>query len=1083
MEKNNKIIAFLLVLCIIPNLSKQFFNGKNNSLKVEKSSINISTVWDLTGVSIQINNLEPSKSWNKIASDNEWCFGNGTWNKPYIIENISINSLGLLNSIEIKNSNDFFIIRNSLLYNSSYNSIALLNTTNGRIIYNNLSGLGSRGITFDYSNNNTMIGNIVTNNGYGIYLSNSRTNTFIQNKIKFNNYHGIYSYLSDNNTFLLNNISYNGFGGLFINGGDYNNISYNTIKFNQENGIDLYSYFNPANFNFVMQNNVSYNQYSGMQITGHNNYILKNSVNFNLRIGILLLGDSQNIVENNTCNSNSESGLRVQSSSNNNLTMNYLANNKKWAIELIDTSENNTITQNVMVGSDIGFPFGSVSSMSSQSIDTTNLVNGKKVYYYTHEIGLNPNNFTNSGQTILVNCSGSNIVNAGGIGLYYSNNNSVYENDFSSRYYGIFIYESNYNNITNNSGYGNSRGIMVQDSLNNSLSNNSILESTEFGIYIIDSLYTKVTGNKLRGCGFGLDAEISIYSELASQEFDLTNTVNGGIFYYYKNRSNLGTDNFSNAGQIILLNCSYADIKGINASVTLYYSDYVTISYVNISLYFNYGIYLYERNYANITSVIVSNSSIGIYLRSSYFNKIVSSTIYNSTGTGAWEFFHSRTIGTGVLISSSMDNVIINNSIFLNIGYGLHIRNGDRTGVYDNNIIENKEGGIFIEYSNDIAISKNRIDENIGVGVTFRGSDLNNLRSNSIKNNHKSGVFLIASDDNQFFMNIFQSNTYGIYLTYSATNNLVYNNSFFENVIQDAYEEFLNTQWDDGLIGNSWTNYIGKDINDDGIGDSAYYFDRSVDNYPLWWDAPKFEILNPHIGDFFGIYSPEFSLNITEGTASSVKYSFNNETTSYSSSINGFVDQDRWDLFGSGEINILFSVNDSRGVAAETKRVSIIKDIESPNITILSPDAFQVFNSTPPHFILEIVDTYLFMLTYTVNNQTPASHNIITILDLYSKIYTCHINLDTQFWDGLPNGEIIIKFYANDTVGNREFKEITIIKNVTDTTEAPSDTSSASISAFPIFPVLGFMFIASIFYYYSKKVTTTKNNSISSFFL
>ena len=1071
MKKNYKLFAILTVLCIFGGLNSQSVKYEKSQPEGKKANTFLSTTWVLTGVLIQIDNLDPSKTWSKVALDNAWCSGSGTWGDPYIIENVSINSQNLGNSIEIKNSNDFFIIKNNLLYNSTHIALYLSNTTNGRIIDNIVTGMFYRGIKLDYSNNNTMIGNLITTNGIGFELTNSQNNRIIQNSAVFNDWDGIFMQYSDNNTLFLNNFSSNGHYGLFLSASNYNNLSYNIANFNPENGIYLYAYYGTCDFNLLQKNDASFNQKSGINIAGIYNTLLMNTANLNFGNGIELSGYKQNSVQNNTCNYNTEAGIEIGGSSKNNITNNFLTGNRKWAINFFGASANNSLSKNLMEGSDIGFPYGELSYITTHSIDTSNLVNGKEVYYYVQKIGLTPSNFSDTGQTILINCSNGNITNSGGLGLYYSNNNLIYENDFSSLYYGIYLYKSNYNSISANNGSNNANGIMLYYANNNTVSDNYIQNSTEFGIYIMYSLNNTITGNILEGGGVGIEAINRFYSEVATHQFDLTNTVNGDVLYHYKDQENLGELNFSGAGQIILVNCSSAYISQIDASVTLYYSDYATISRVNISHYFNYGIYLYESDYANITSVIVNNSNLGIYLSKSRFTNISYSIISHSSGTGTWKPTKALNTGAGVLLLMADDNYIFNNSIMFNMEYGIRMEGSNRNWIYENLMVGNKEGGIYNYYGDNNIIEDNIIKNNIGEGIFIIGSNFNDHIGNSIVNNSLSGVYLQASDDNQFYENYFHTNTYGIYLQYSADNSLIYNNTFFENLIQDAYEDLLSAQWDNGLIGNSWTDYSGKDIDDNGIGDSAYYFDDSVDNYPLWWDAPMFEILDPYDSDVFGTISPAFSLNMTEGVASSVKYSFNNETTSYSGSVNGFINQDGWNLYGSGEINITFSVNDSRDVSAEAKQVSIIKDIESPNITIISPDPFQVFNSTPPQFILEIVDTHFYRLNYTVNSQTPDAHSLLLIDAGDDSYITYHSTLESEFWDSLPNGEIVIRFYASDIVGNEKFKEITIIKNVSETTETPPDNPTESIPGFLVIPVLGFICIVSILYYRSKKGT------------
>jgi len=39
--------------------------------------------------------------------------------------------------------------------------------------------------------------------------------------------------------------------------------------------------------------------------------------------------------------------------------------------------------------------------------------------------------------------------------------------------------------------------------------------------------------------------------------------------------------------------------------------------------------------------------------------------------------------------------------------------------------------------------------------------------------------------------------------------------------------------------------------------------------------------------------------------------------------------------------------------------------------------------------------------------------------------------IDQALWDALPEGNVVIKFYANDTLGRIGFQEVTVVKEVT----------------------------------------------------
>ncbi|MFX0137172.1 MAG: hypothetical protein ACFFDN_26265, partial [Candidatus Hodarchaeota archaeon] len=49
---------------------------------------------------IFIDDINPDYNWSKIKSENIWCTGSGTFNDPYIIQNLEINGLNSISCIE-----------------------------------------------------------------------------------------------------------------------------------------------------------------------------------------------------------------------------------------------------------------------------------------------------------------------------------------------------------------------------------------------------------------------------------------------------------------------------------------------------------------------------------------------------------------------------------------------------------------------------------------------------------------------------------------------------------------------------------------------------------------------------------------------------------------------------------------------------------------------------------------------------------------------------------------------------------------------------------------------------------------------
>ena len=70
-------------------------------------------------------------------------------------------------------------------------------------------------------------------------------------------------------------------------------------------------------------------------------------------------------------------------------------------------------------------------------------------------------------------------------------------------------------------------------------------------------------------CGISLMDRSYYFSTIS---IDTSNTVNGKPIYYYINERNLDTSNFTDAGQIILGNCSFSTISDLDTD-TINHTD------------------------------------------------------------------------------------------------------------------------------------------------------------------------------------------------------------------------------------------------------------------------------------------------------------------------------------------------------------------------------------------------------------------------------------------------------------------------------------------------------------------------------
>lgn len=130
-------------------------------------------------------------------------------------------------------------------------------------------------------------------------------------------------------------------------------------------------------------------------------------------------------------------------------------------------------------------------------------------------------------------------------------------------------------------------------------------------------------------------------------------------------------------------------------------------------------------------------------------------------------------------------------------------------------------------------ISGNRIFD-CGMGVWLYKSSNNNIKGNELARNDY-GLVIDDSNRNTFFGNTVRDGGGGFWFTakrpyYSqprvdSANNTFSENNFINN--QKPYErQFLVNSsvnsWDNGKLGNYWSDYIGNDTDQDGIGDLPY---------------------------------------------------------------------------------------------------------------------------------------------------------------------------------------------------------------------------------------------------------------------
>ena len=294
---------------------------------------------------------------------------------------------------------------------------------------------------------------------------------------------------------------------------------------------------------------------------------------------------SNNTLTSNTASSNrggeGDCGIYLYESSDNTLINNTASSNLVGESEdgyghgiYLDYSSNNTLANNTMSGNIYNFGVkGDSLSKYTQNIDTSNVVDGKPIYYWVDQkdkqipsdagfVGvINSTNITVSDLTLTNNSHGvlfaytenSKIENVTaslngycGIHLFYSSNNNLTNNTASSNNYnGIRLLASSGNTLTNNTANSNNYyGILLESSSDNTLANNTANSNNYDGIFLYYSSSNAVTKNNCSNNDYGIKLFVSSDNTLANNTANSNNDY--GIYLSSSSDNNLIYNNYFN---------------------------------------------------------------------------------------------------------------------------------------------------------------------------------------------------------------------------------------------------------------------------------------------------------------------------------------------------------------------------------------------------------------------------------------------------------------------------------------------------------------------------------------------------------
>jgi len=1039
--KTKKLMILLVIGLLFPLILNYNFNFSNNNkpnidnLKTSSTYVNI---WIIDTWKINTSNIG-NWTW---ARTQPWCTkGNGTESNPYVIENVTFLPTAATSGLTIQHSRKYFTVMNCTFKDDAQLGVAGLrldNVTNAQIV-DNRAYKNIYGIHLYDSHDNKIMGNTVYNNTqYGIYVQGEPfirgcyNNTISGNFANNNTQHGIaLIYSCDYNNITGNTANDNGASGILLDGQDggtaYKNIiSGNTANDNTQDGIHLrWECYN----NTLSGNTVNNNTLSGIYCI---NYCVNNTISGNTAKGNddgikLDKNCDYNNIKGNTVSDNEYSGINLYDGCDQNEIINNTTNNNNWGIFL---------------------NWGALKCTNNKIINNTANNNLEKgIYIHICDY----NNIT------------GNIVN-------------------DNKYDGIFVESSShFNNIINNTARRNGdAGISIYNAAHdNTLTNNIAIENIKYGIEVYHSDNSKIINNTVNHNG-----DIGIYLHFANADYNniTGNTINDnhniGIYIYDRcdnnniknnsiNRNNLGiglqeNSNDNTISENILIDNGMC-IFEIGCVGNVIENNTCSGSFKGLPIFINgtatgvgahnwtwaesqpwcsgsgtesqpYIIENISRDGLTMTNGIeIINSNVDFEIRNcTFYNSDIAGikleNVSNGTLTKNDCFFNfiGINLGSGCDFNNITGNVATNNDNF-GISFDLDC---DFNILIGNSAINNTNHGIFLEdLCDNNTISHNIALYNGGTGIYLSGgghgpgSSYNNtFLANTAENNDYGIQFEGDCHFNVIFGNIIKNNNFGIKFDSSCSNNTVYNNLFLKNG-KHAFDDGDDNNWNSTTIGNLWDNWTGPDDNPiDGIVDIAYNISGSAgskDYLPIADDNPPVVIINsPDDDDLFGTNAPTYDVIITDDYLDERWYTLDGGLHNHTfTGFTGTIEQSAWDAMSDGTITLTFYASDLVGNVGFAD-VSIEKDATGPVIIINSPSSGSEFGANAPDFIITVIDNHLDSVWYSLDGGV----NNFTI--------TLNATIDHTTWASLPEGSITIIFYANDTLGNLSFEEITITKNI-----------------------------------------------------
>jgi parallel beta-helix repeat protein len=203
--------------------------------------------------------------------------------------------------------------------------------------------------------------------------------------------------------------------------------------------------------------------------------------------------------------------------------------------------------------------------------------------------------------------------------------------------------------------------------------------------------------------------------------------------------------------------------------------------------------------------------------------------------------------GSENVIYINANNVTVTGFKITNGYYGIYTTNASNSSNIQDCEILGNQVGLRANWASYTVVSDNEVHGNVTRGIHLDSMTNSYVENNKVYSNGQGISVGYMAHSNTIRNNVVRDNTLGINFGAEANlpPNYAYHNDLINNDTQSNTSNNSN-EWDDGSIGNYWSDYTGVDDDGDGIGDTPYTIKSdsccSYDNYPHMSPLNIFEI-------------------------------------------------------------------------------------------------------------------------------------------------------------------------------------------------------------------------------------------------